>query len=206
MSDENRALLRHQFNRRFALGLHAAVSGVISLILLMLVFTHPLNTLIQNNQVVWAGYARPDLLYLASILIGAVGLHGLVLLWHEGRLLRRRFGFALHGLLTLVSVALTLSYLSSWYFNEAYKWVEAYVPASPGAPPAPLINLVLLLTVLLTITLPLHGIGLLYRELLSRSLDRAQAKPKRDETLPLLGDDGEIPEWVEEQLKAKHSR
>ena len=59
---------------------------------------------------------------------------------------------------------------------------------------------------LLTLTLPLHAIRLLYQELLSRTLDHADTKPKRDETAPLIGDDGELSEWVEQEMKTKQAR
>ncbi|MCC6804271.1 MAG: hypothetical protein IT319_15425 [Anaerolineae bacterium] len=206
MSHDDQASVRQQFNRRFVFGLHAVASVLISLLLFLLVFTHPLNTTVWDGQTVWAGYARPDLMYVASILLGMVGLHGLWVLRREGRLdRRRRLGFALHALLATVGAALTFSYLNSWYFNESYKWVDYYAPVSPGSPPALVVYAVLLFTIAVSLALPVHGGWLLYHELLARSLRRAAAKPKREEDAPMIGDDGELSEWIVEETKAKQS-
>lgn len=73
--------------------------------------------------------------------------------------------------------------------------MDAYVPVSPASPPALLIDFAL--------TLPLRGVWLLHTELLRRRLDRAEPKAKRDETAPLVGDDGELADWFEQDAKAK---
>lgn len=143
------------------------------------------------------GYARPDLLYVGSLLVGMVGLHGLWLLRREGLIIRRRFAFALHTLLAVVGAALTFTYLNSWYFNESYKWVEFYAPVSPGSPPALVVYAVLLVSIVSALALPVHGAALLYQELLARTLRRADAKPKRDETALPIGDDGELLDWAD---------
>ena len=99
-----------------------------------------------------------------------------------------------HLLFMFVTLALTFSYLTSWYFDETYKWVDFYNPVSPGSPPAAVITTVLLLTILSVITLPVHGIVMLYRHLLTRTLRIARStgeKAKRDEQNAVVGDDGQ---------------
>ena len=151
------------------------------------------------------GNARPDLMYAASILLSLIGLHGLWLLRRERKIGWRRLGLALHTLLAALSATVTISYLNSWYFIETYKQIAFYVPASPGAPPEAVISAVSLLVIFVMVTLPLHGVWLLYHELLARSLRRADVKPKRNEDAPLIDDDGELSEWVVSETKAKHS-
>lgn len=51
MSFDHQTVIRQQFNRRFAFGVHAVVSIVISLILFLLALTHPLNTTVTDGTV-----------------------------------------------------------------------------------------------------------------------------------------------------------
>ena len=44
MSHDEKNAIRQQFNRRFAFGLHAAVSGLISLLMLYIALTNPETT------------------------------------------------------------------------------------------------------------------------------------------------------------------
>lgn len=205
MSDHDQQSVRQRFNRRFVFGLHAVISGLISVVMFYLALMDPRNTYVLSSRVLWAGYARPDLIYAAAVLLGLLGLHGLWLLRREGRISRRRLGFAFHALLAAMGAAVSVGYLNSWYFVERYREISYYVPASPGLPPEAVITGVSLLAVLVWVTLPIHGIWLLYHELLARSLRRAEAKPKREQDTPMIGDDGELSDWVVEETKAKQS-
>jgi hypothetical protein len=159
MSHGDSAAVRTQFNRRFAFGLHAVSAGIVSFILFVLSLTHPLNMAVWNGQSVWAGYARPDLMYLGSFLVSGIAFHGLWLLGREGRINRRRMILALHTLLSGLGVGLVITYLTSWYFDEMYKWADYYVPVSPGSPPTAVVYSVLALTLFSLLALIPHGIG-----------------------------------------------
>ncbi len=213
---EDQQVIRRQFQWRFAFGLNAVVLFIISLMSFFLALTHPLNMTLLNGQAAWAGYARPDLMYVGSMLLGVVGLHGIWLLGREGKLKPRGLRFALHLLGIIVSVMLTMTFFNSWYFNEAHKWIAGYTPVSPGAPSEIIVVVLLLLTAILTLTLPLHGIFLVYKTLLTRTLQRSspkqrkykrkdvmEAKLKRDEARSLAGDDHELSEWGEQAGRAK---
>ena len=203
---EDKQFIIRRFRERFTFGLNSLISLSISLILFFLAFTHPLNTGFWDGHIVWAGYARPDLMYVGSILLGVIGLHSIWLLWREGKLKPRGSRFALHALGAFVGAALTVTFLSSWYFNETHKWLTGYVPVSPGAPSQIITMTMLLLISLLLFTLPLHGIHFLYNILLERTLQHSDAspeKPKRDEEQGVVGDDGELLEWVEDTMRTK---
>jgi hypothetical protein len=205
MTHDNQAEVRARFNRRFAFGLHAMISLTISVLLFVISFTHPLNIAIWYEQEVWMGYARPDLMYIASLMVGIVGAHGSWLLWREERLNKRALRFSLHLVSTIISFALVFTFITSWYFSESYKWVD-YVPVSAGEPSQIVITLVMLMTALLTVTLPIHALWLLYKTLLARTLQKAddtETKRKREERLSVVGDDGELMEWAEREIKAK---
>ena len=222
MPDDQQAILRRQFQRRFAFGLNAVILLIISLVLFFLALTHPLNIALLNGQTVWAGYARPDLMYAGAVLLGVIGLHGVWLAWQERKLKLRGLRFVLHLIGTLVTLGLSLTFLNSWYFNESHKWIAGYTPVSSGAPTEVLTITLLLLTIILLVTLPLHGIRLLYQTLLEGMLqpsNSGQTKPKRSDSLKpkrgdtsestpmpdddqlVVGDDGELSDWAEHQLR-----
>lgn len=205
MAYDDQQSLRRQFNRRFVFGLHAAVSGLISVVMFYLALMDPRNSYVLSSREIWAGYARPDLMFVGSALLGIVGLHGLWLLRREGRISGRRLGFALHALLSAVGVLVMFAFLNSWYFVESHRQFNYSTAGLTDPPPDAVITAGSLLITLVLLTLPLHGVWLLYHELLARSLRRAAAKPKREGDTPMIGDDGELSEWVVEETKAKQS-
>lgn len=213
---KDQQVIRQQFQRRFAFGLNAVALLTLSLIVFFLALTHPLNMTILNGQATWAGYARPDLMYAGSLLLGIVGIHGVWLLWREGKLKPRGLRFTLHFVGTIVSLMLTMTFLSSWYFNEAHKWIDGYRPVSPGAPSEIVVITLLLLTIILTVMLPLHGIRLMYETLLLRTLQQShpqrgkrkridvlEAKLKRDEARYLNAEESQPSAGLEQEKRAK---